>query len=349
MALTPPTLGKHPKDERLARIKKSPNYKDGEFVNLSPTPMMADEVSYWKMISWYTWKKPVTTPPKPIPSVKSDLKAPLADDSKPVITWFGHSSYLLQIDGQNILVDPVFSGYASPFKTLGIKSYEGSNVYQLSDLPEIDIVLLSHDHYDHLDYNVILQLKSKVKKFVIPLGVGAHLEYWGVPTEAIEEYDWWEGGKLSTTLQITCTPARHFSGRSFKRGRSLWASYVIQSNNYKIYIGGDSGYDSHFELIGKKYGPFDLAILECGQYNAYWKFIHMMPEQTAQAGIDLQAKLVLPVHWGKFSLSVHPWDESITRFTKAAQELKLNYTTPLIGEQIKLDTIIPHSRWWENL
>lgn len=347
--MKPSTFGAHPKGARLERIKKSPQYKDGEFQNFSPTPMMAEDASYWKMLSWYTWNKPVTTPPGDVPFIKRDLKIPISADSKPVITWFGHSSYLLQIGGKNILVDPVFCGYASPFTWIGAKSYKGANEYLLTDLPAIDLVLLSHDHYDHLDYTSILFLKDKVKNFVAPIGVGAHLEHWGVAANHITEFDWWEKGNFLDSLQLICTPTRHFSGRGIKRGQSLWASYVLKYNGYNFYIGGDSGYDTHFAEIGKQYGPFDLAILECGQYNAYWKYIHMHPTEITKASQDLGAKVLFPVHWAKFSLSVHAWDESITLLTAAAAIDSVTLVTPVIGEAMVLDSIMPQKQWWKDV
>lgn len=344
--MKPSTFGAHPKGARLERIKKSPQYRNGSFQNSSLTPMMANEAAYWKMLGWYTWNRPITTPPASLPFIKRNLKGQLPTASKPIITWFGHSSYLLQIAGKNILVDPVFCGYASPFSWVGAKSYEGANGYCVADLPPIDLVLLSHDHYDHLDYSAIMALKESVKQFVAPLGVGAHLEHWGVPANHIKELDWWDEAIFLDTIEIACTPARHFSGRGLRRAQSLWASYVLKCNNYTFYLGGDSGYDAHFTEIGKKFGPFDLAILECGQYHPYWKYIHMHPSETAQAARDLKCKILLPVHWSKFSLALHPWDESITLLTEAAAKDDFKIATPMIGEELILDSLVSHKFWW---
>lgn len=344
-----PQFGKKPRGDRQKRIEQSPNYLEGSFQNLSPTKMMAEEASYWKMIGWYTWNKQVTAPPKKIPSIKRNLKSPLEKGTKPIITWFGHSSYLLQISNINILVDPVFCGFASPFESIGAKSYDGSNEYTIEDLPSIDLVVLSHDHYDHLDYHSILKLKDHTKKFICPLGVGAHLEHWGVPTSSIEELDWWQETRFIDSLVITCTPARHFSGRGLKRNQTLWASFVLSCDGYVLFLGGDSGYDNHFTEIGNKYGPFDLAILECGQYNEYWKYIHMLPHQTLKAAIDLKTKVLLPVHWAKFTLAVHPWNESITKlhYYKEVEQSQIVIASPMIGEAMVLDSILPQSPWWK--
>ncbi|HEY5825786.1 MAG TPA: MBL fold metallo-hydrolase, partial [Cyclobacteriaceae bacterium] len=290
------TFGKDPSGKQLERILKSPNYKDGKFQNLRETPMLAPDVSYPKLIlDFFITKHPNTEPDKTLPSVQTDLKAISSD--KPVIIWFGHSSYLIKTNGKNFLMDPVLSGNASPVSFTG-KSYPGADVYSTDDFPELDGVLISHDHYDHLDYKTILKLNEKTKHFYVPLGIGTHLMHWGIDENKISEFDWWEDVDLGDSVKITSTPAKHFSGRGFGRFKSLWTSYVIQTPTHRFYLGGDSGYDDHFKEIGDKFGPFDIVFLECGQYNVKWPFIHMMPEQTVQASIDLKAKVLMPVHWG---------------------------------------------------
>jgi L-ascorbate metabolism protein UlaG (beta-lactamase superfamily) len=314
------------------------------FSNLSATPVMAEDSSFWKTLKSYLNKPKNIKPSAIIPSVKTNLHS-LPNDS-PVIVWFGHSSYLLRIDGINILVDPVFSGNAAPVSFM-VKAYPGSNIYAVADLPDIDILLLTHDHYDHLDYHTIIALRTKVKKIVTALGVGSHLEYWGFDRNIITEFDWWDAHSVVPGLLLTAAPARHFSGRGITRGKTLWTSFVLKTASHKIYIGGDSGYDSHFCEIGDKYGPFDIAILESGQYNAHWPHIHMMPEETVQASIDLKATVLLPVHWGKFTLSMHPWNEPVKRIIKKAAELNATVTTPMIGEPVVLDNHYPVTHWWE--
>ncbi|NOT76380.1 MAG: MBL fold metallo-hydrolase [Cyclobacteriaceae bacterium] len=339
------SFGKLPSGKRLERIKNSPNYKDGSFMNLIETPMLSEDTSYPKMMKEFFFSKGINREPtKTLPSIKTNLKTL---DGAPMIVWFGHSTYLIIVDGKKILVDPVFSAYASPVQYFGSKNYAVTNPYAIEDFPDVDLVVISHDHYDHLDYNTVLKLKSKTKFFCVPLGIGSHLEYWGVEESKIKEFDWWQTEEVVTGVELTSTPARHFSGRGFKRGQTLWSSYVLKVGKYKLFIGGDSGYDESFKKIGEKYGPFDIVMLECGQYDKKWPYIHMMPEQTVQASIDLQANVLLPVHWGKFTLALHPWTEPIDRAVKAADSLKAKLTTPVIGDPIRLDSIAPGSKWWE--
>ncbi|WP_082111744.1 MBL fold metallo-hydrolase [Spirosoma radiotolerans] len=336
-------FGSNPSATRLERIKRSPYYRDGAFQNLEKTEVMSENTSYLGMMRDFINKDKDNVPPKPLPSVRTDLKA--LPDEKPTIVWFGHSSYLIKSQGTTILVDPVFSGYASPVSFFG-KAYAGSNVYSVEDMPTIDLLILSHDHYDHLDYETITKLIPKVKKFYTALGVGAHLERWGVPADRIVEFDWWESHHVATDLDLTAVPARHFSGRSLTRGKTLWTAFVMKIHGYSLYLGGDSGYGKHFKTIGDQYGPFDLAILECGQYGKDWPNIHMFPEEVATAAQDLRAKTVLPVHWAKFSLANHAWTDPIERFTKRATEQKLDFTTPMIGEPVVVEAQYPKSRWW---
>lgn len=339
------SFGKAPSGARLERIKKSPQYHDGAFQNQSPTPSFTGGATFFSVLKDFLFgKHEGKAPDYDLPSVRRDLT--LSPSLKPEITWFGHSSYLLQVNGLNILVDPVFSGRTSPVSYAGTKAFRGADIYKAEDMPRIDVLVITHDHYDHLDYETVKKLKDKVGLFVTSLGVGAHLEYWGVPAAKIRELDWWETTAINADTKFTATPARHFSGRGFVRNHTLWSSFVFQTNGYNIYLGGDSGYDRHFAEIGNKYGPFDLAVLEDGQYNVSWSNIHMMPEETAQAAVDLKAKYLFPVHWGKFALATHPWDESIQRVLRKSEELKVKVITPQIGEQVILDSIYPHSQWW---
>jgi L-ascorbate metabolism protein UlaG (beta-lactamase superfamily) len=339
-------FGKLPTGKRLERIQKSSHYQNGAFHNQSFTPDLAEGITYWDLIKAYFPKVVDKEPNQAIPFVKTDLKS-LPNDSTSIV-WFGHSSYLLHTAGKNILVDPVFSGNASPVSFFG-KNYEGSNQYSVDDLPNIDILIITHDHYDHLDYPTIKKLLPKVHKVVTSLGVGEHLEYWGYAANQITELEWWEQTTLLDSISITATPARHFSGRGFKRNQAFWSSFVLKTASEQIYIGGDSGYDSHFKEIGAKFGSFDFVLLECGQYNSFWKYIHMMPEEVALAAQELNAKVLMPVHWSKFSLALHPWYEPIDRVTAAAQKLGIIYTTPQIGQKVVLNQPLPNSRWWDTL
>jgi L-ascorbate metabolism protein UlaG (beta-lactamase superfamily) len=339
-------MGKNPSGSRLKKVLLSTNYRDGIFHNLSITTMMTGKGDMWRTL-WKFLNKPKTTkPPHALPSVKTDLKN--LPDGNPVLIWFGHSSYLLKIDGKHILVDPVFSGYASPFKIKSAKNFDGSNVYNTDDMPVIDVLLITHDHYDHCDYETILKLSNKTINIITSLGVGSHLEYWGIDMSKVTELDWHESAEKAG-MKFISQPARHFSGRGFTRSKTLWASFILNTKNCAIYIGGDSGYDTHFKEIGEKYGPFELAILEAGQYNEAWKSIHMMPEETVQASLDLKAKRLLPVHWGKFSLSLHPWNEPIERVIKKAEELNVEVTTPIIGELMIVGEKYPSSKWWREV
>jgi L-ascorbate metabolism protein UlaG (beta-lactamase superfamily) len=336
--------GSLPSGSYLKVIQQSINYKNGAFQNLSPTPMKAEGITYWKMFREFFKSHPGRQPPVPLPYIKTDLNNLSGD--LPVIIWFGHSSYLIHIGNTNILVDPVFSGHASPVSFM-LKSFPGSDIYRVEDLPVIDHLVITHDHYDHLDYKTILQLKTNVKNIVCSLGVKSHLLFWGVAENIITELDWGQSLSLETNFTLTAAPARHFSGRGLKRCQSLWSSFILKTPTYNIYLGGDSGYDFHFKEIGKKYGPFDIAILESGQYNRMWPLIHMMPEETVQAAIDLHARALFPVHWGKFSLSMHPWDEPIKRIIKKIEDLPLILYAPMIGQPLTLDGNFAGSKWWE--
>jgi L-ascorbate metabolism protein UlaG (beta-lactamase superfamily) len=336
-------FGSDPSAVRLDRILKSPHYHNGAFENPEPTDVMREGASYWKLTTDYFNKDKNNIPPAPIPTVKTDLKA--LPDNKPTIVWFGHSSYLIKSEGTTVLVDPVFSGNAGPVTFFG-KSFAGSDAYTVDDMPNIDLLVISHDHFDHLDYKTVTQLIPKVKKFYTGLGVGAHLERWGVPADKIVEFDWWEKQDVSSNITLTAVPARHFSGRRFTRGKTLWTAFALRLNGYNLFLGGDSGYGKHFREIGDKLGPFDIAILECGQYGLDWPNIHMFPEEVATAAQDLKARTILPVHWAKFSLAYHAWNEPIQRLLKKTEEQGMDVTTPRIGEPVVLNSSYPRAVWW---
>lgn len=337
------TLGKLPFGDILKRVSESEHFQSGSFQNLERTEMLAPNSSYWKMAVKY-WQKPNSIrPSSPVPSVKINLKE--LDANRAQYVWFGHSSYLFLAGGKKILVDPVFSGYASPFP-FAVQSFAGTDVYFPEDMPELDILLITHDHYDHLDYETMMKLYPKAKTIIVPLGVSAHLLSWGVPKEKIIELDWFETKHIVPGFKLTATPTRHFSGRSILRNQSLWCSYVVEIGEYKVFVGGDSGFGSVFTSIGKKYGPFDLAFLECGQYGDDWPSIHMRPEETALAAVTIGAKSFVPVHWGKFILSLHPWNDPIKRVLTASQSLKLNLQIPKIGESFDFNGSGSVDGWW---
>jgi L-ascorbate metabolism protein UlaG (beta-lactamase superfamily) len=342
-----PQFGKISTGERMQRIKNSPNYREGEFQNLSKTPDLTEGANLISVMADFLFRRSRRSKPiSPLPSRKTNLA--LIDPAKNLLVWFGHSSYFMQIDGKKFLVDPVFSGSASPLPN-SVKSFAGSDIYTADDFPEIDYLIISHDHWDHLDYQTIKKLQPRVKKVITALGVAAHLEYWEYDKSIILERDWYEEIILENGFVLNTLPSRHFSGRGFKRKQSLWMSFVLRTTSIKIFIGGDSGYDKHFLKIGDQFGPFDLAILECGQYNKYWKHIHMMPEEVVQAAQDLRANKLLPVHWSKFNLALHAWDEPIIRVTREAMIKNLTVIHPMIGEEVELGKEFISDKWWEKI
>ena len=333
MFLQTDVFGHNPSGADLERIQKSPHYRDGKFNNEHFTPDLKEGTSYWDILKAYVKKVDDRQPFEPIESVKTDLKN-LGDEAQ--IIWFGHSSYLIHINGKNILVDPILSGHASPF-WFAVKAFEGTDIYKVEDMPAvIDVLVITHDHYDHLDYKTVKKLQPSVKQVVTSLGVGSHLKCWGYAETKIHELDWDDSIVIDSLLRFTAQPARHFSGRGLKRNQTFWSSFVLKTPTHNLFLGGDSGYDTHFKAIGQKYGPFDLAMLECGQYNEFWKYIHTMPEETALAATELRAKTFLPVHWSKFNLALHPWHESIERVEKAAKALNVPLVRVKIGQQILL-------------
>ncbi len=338
-------FGKRPTGERLELIKQSPNYKNDSFQNLNPTPSLTEGVSIFSVLKEFLFKKnEFKKPNQSIPTVKTDLLNlnPLEN----VVVWFGHSSYFIQIDGKTILVDPVLSGSVSPLSFTN-KAFEGTDVYTTDDFPEIDYLFISHDHWDHLDYKTIMELKPKIKTIICGLGTGAHLEHWGFDSFSIIEKDWNETITLEDGFVVNTVPARHFSGRSFIRNKALWMSFVLQTPTSKIFIGGDSGYDSHFENIGKQFGPFDLVFLENGQYDKSWKYIHMNPNEVLQAAVDLKAKALFPVHSSKFVLANHNWNEPLSRISELIKKTEMKLFTPLIGEKININSEKVFPKWWE--
>jgi L-ascorbate metabolism protein UlaG (beta-lactamase superfamily) len=337
-------FGKNPSGTRLEKIRSAPNYQDESFRNLEKTEVMLKGVSMVKLMKDFINKSKATEPPSPLPSVKTDLHSIRSGSTQ--LVWFGHSSYLIASNGFTILVDPVFSGNASPF-TFFAKAFRGSNNYSVDDMPDIDLLLLTHDHYDHLDYSTVRQIDRKVKKVVTSLGVGQHLEYWKISPSKITELNWWQETIVDEQVKLTATPARHFSGRGTRRGKTLWSSFVLELFGTRIFVGGDSGYDKSFHTIGEKFGPFELAILENGQYNKNWPYIHMMPEQAVLAAKDLNAEWLLPVHWGKFALSLHEWNEPAKRVVNAARESGQKIITPRIGELVTLGENRSWPEWWE--
>ena len=287
-----------------------------------------------------------TRPNFDFPTKKPDFSPVSMEELR--VTWFGHSSLLIQMHGMKILVDPVFSEMISPVSFVGSRRYSNPGL-SAGELPETDILLLSHDHYDHLDYDLIRKIDKKVRRYIVPLGVEKHLERWGVQKQKITNMTWWEEAD-EKGLSITCTPAKHFSGRGLKdRMNTLWCSWVLKDGHHKIFESGDSGFGGHFQKIHEKFGDFDLAIMECGQYDMQWPKVHMFPEQSVEAAKILGAKVAMPIHWGAIVLSRHGWDDPVERFLRAAEKEGLRVITPFISQRANPEEPeLYEDRWWRQ-
>lgn len=339
--------GKHPQEERLRRVQESPNYRDGEFQNQIPTPLFTEDVSTISIIwSNITDKNERLVPSEPIETIKTDLKS--LDLQLDFVVWLGHSSWFIQLGGKRILIDPVLSDYAAPFPFAN-KAFDGTSIYSPDDIPEIDILLISHDHWDHLDYDTVTALRSKIKRVICPLGVGSHFEYWDFPKEKIHEVDWNGRIAVETDFTVHVLPARHYSGRFMSKNKTQWAGFALVTPARKIFFSGDSGYGPHFSRIGEAFQGFDLVLLDAGQYDSRWALIHMTPEEAARAAEDLGAKLLVPAHIGRFAIANHAWDEPFFRLVKASENKSYRLLTPLIGESVSLgNDFDSFSYWWEK-
>lgn len=345
-----PQFGGVASKQQQELFSKSKHYKDGKFLNNGGVKMEMSFKDSFKAM-WILFKSNSKAEPNKNITVQKIDSITIANyNSKTRFIWFGHSTFLLQIKGKNLLIDPMFGNVPAPNPLLGNKRFSNKLPIEIEKLPSIDAVLITHDHYDHLDYESIQKLKDKVNIFYTPLGIGIHLLKWGVEKERIIELDWWQEIKFEE-LTIRCTPAQHFSGRGISdREKTLWCSWIIQSDDENLFFSGDSGYASHFKEIGDQYGPFDFAFMECGQYNNLWPLVHMLPEETAQAGLDIKAKKMMPIHWGAFKLASHSWTDPVERISKKAKELNIDLVIPKIGEIIEIglndsEEIYP---WWRN-
>jgi len=341
-----PLFGALPQGERLARVEASPNYRDGAFQNLVDTPFLTEGATQLSIrIDNFLAEKGAPRPEQAIPTQKTDLRA--LDPSRDLAVWLGHSSWYVQLDGKRILIDPVFSDHAAPLPRM-IVAFDGTNLYSAQDLPEIDVLLITHDHYDHVDYPTILSLNPMVKKVVAGLGVGAHFESWGYDTAKVHELDWYESHDLGGGLRVHATPARHYSGRTFTRNQSLWVGFVLETPQRRLFFSGDSGYGDHFADIGRRYGPFDWATLDSGQYDPRWAHLHMNPEQAAQAAKDMGTGALSPSHVGRFTLAPHDWDDPFERLAEASKGQDYALWTPMIGQAIYFDgRTQTFQAWWK--
>ena len=324
----------------------SPQIQNGRFRN--PARMQRGGLRKTLGILWkiLTEKPADSVPSAPIP-VQALSRAQL--DAAPDNTVFrlGHSTVLLKLDNRYWLTDPVFSKRASPFRWFGPARFHAPPL-TLDELPPIAGVILSHDHYDHLDYAAVLALAHKTDYFVAPLGVGDRLVEWGVPREKVRQLDWWRGVTLHG-VELVCTPAQHFSGRGLSDGNStLWCSWVIRGGGVNVFFSGDSGYFRGFKAIGDQYGPFDLTMLETGAYDPQWPDVHMQPEQTMQAHIDLRGQVLMPIHNGTFDLALHPWHEPFERIAALARQRDQQLATPVIGAALSIHEPHADQQWWKQ-
>lgn len=325
------SFGRLPQGERLERIRKSPNYdiSKKQFVNQEPTvTMTGDKSATGSLLSQIFGKDTVQKiPDTALTVIKTNLRE-LPQD-KDWLVWFGHSSYLVNLSGKKFLIDPIlYSG--SPVSFVN-KMFKGTDVYKPNDFPDIDFLVISHDHWDHLDYKAVKELEPRVGKVILGLGVGEHFEYWGYPKEKLIELDWWEKWGW-----FTATPARHFSGREPRMNRTLWASYIVESPKRTIWIGGDTGYGKHFKQIGEKF-KIDLGILENGQYNEQWAQIHTLPKYLGTEMVELNAARYITVHNSRFCLSDHSYLEPLENAKKAAAESGKPLLMPQMGEVLYLE------------
>lgn len=341
-----PEFGREPTEEQVVGYEKLDYYSDGTFQNLLSTSMDIDFNSILELIGEQIEGVENSEPDFDVPQLKVDSLNLEHSKTLNKVIWFGHSAVLMHLNGKTILFDPMLGDVPAPHPLLGPSRYYNELPIEIEKLPSIDYVFISHDHYDHLDMGSIQKLEAKTKNFYVPLGVGEHLKEWGVDTQKIHEMAWWDEAETEDMF-IAFAPSRHFSGRGFSRNTTLWGSWIVKADGASIYFSGDGGYGPHFKEIGKQYGPFDFAMLECGQYNEKWAQIHMAPEETAQAGVDIRAESIMPIHWGAFTLALHSWTDPVERVTKKAHALNLPVTTPKIGEFLYLDQVkYPMDNWW---
>lgn len=327
-------FGRLPRGARQQRIEQSPNFRDGRFRNRQPTPLMTSgKGRLGTMLRFLFGKKAgELRPARAVPAIKTDLRA--LDPAEELLVWFGHSSYLIQSGGRRILVDPVFCR-ASPLSFVN-RPFPGTDIYTPEDMPPIDYLVITHDHWDHLDYLTVTALRDRIGRVICPLGVGEHFEYWGFAPERIVETDWDETCTPEDGFSFHCLPARHFSGRGLRSNRTLWASFLVESPARRIFIGGDGGYGDHFARIGERFPGIDLAILENGQYNTDWSLIHTLPQYLGRAAKELRVARILTVHHSKYALSRHPWDEPLGNARQLREQDSLDVLTPRIGEPVPI-------------
>jgi len=346
--LSQPQFGARMSGARLERAKANPQYRDGRFVNVQPEAPTTLAALGDYVVRQFSGDE-VRVPPAPVPVRVVDAAAlALAPGASALrALWIGHASTYVELDGLRLLLDPVFAERVSPLP-VGPRRFHPPPI-ALADLPPIDAVLVSHDHYDHLDMATVRHLAARGARFFVPLGIGAHLERWGVPTAQIDEMEWWQRRTLRG-VEFVCTPTRHYSGRGLSdRSATLWSSWSVLGPRHRIYYSGDTGYSTHFAEIGSRLGPFDLAFVKIGAYGpgASWLDIHMSPEQAVQAHRDVRARRMFPVHWSTFNLAYHDWDEPVRRAVAEARRTGVALVTPRVGEWVDADQEFASTPWWE--
>ena len=328
----------------IASFETSPQRADDQFTNPAPKPR--ESLGTTLKLFWdFFFNRPPGTTPDQAPPVRALSAQALAEAPDRSVYRLGHSTLLIKLRGGWWLTDPVFSERASPVQWMGPKRFHAPPI-ALRDLPPIRGVLLSHDHYDHLDRATIKYLADRVEVFLAPLGVGDRLINWGVPSDRVRQLDWWDETEVDG-VRFAATPAQHFSGRGLRDGnRTLWASWVIMDADLRVFFSGDTGFFNGFKRIGERYGPFDVAFVETGAYDARWPYVHMQPEQTVQAHQDLRGRWLVPIHNGTFDLAMHRWEEPFERVSALAAQRGIALSTPVMGE--RLDLAAPHagSPWW---
>lgn len=324
----------------------TPPEGDKVYVNRRPDVLkeMEKRLSFTTILGFYFNSSDRQKPPRPLPEYRPDFKKFMQGDESKVI-WFGHSTFLIKVKDKLILIDPILSDYSSPVSFI-VQRFQPA-VIRSEELPPIDYVLISHDHYDHLDFPTIKHFVGKKTQFIAPQGVGSHLRGWGIKN--VTELNWWDT-VTKEGIEFVATPAQHFSGRSIgDKNRTLWAGYVVKTPELRVFFSGDSGYDIHFKEVGEKYGPFDIAFIENGQYNELWREVHLMPEEGVKAYRDLRAKRFFPVHWGAFDISEHRWFDPIENVYGASQKEGFPLIAPKIGESVLIKSDYEQRPWWREI
>lgn len=334
--------------ELKARYAQSPQWKGDKFENAETTTMSINFQTLPKILYKQFCEKEGREPTKKIPIVPFDKETFLSAAEKAKFIWYGHSVLLMRMNNKTLLIDPMLGDNASPIAPFGTKRFSENTLNLIDDFPEIDLLLLTHDHYDHLDLDSIKKLAPKVKKYFVALGVARHLVEWGIDESDITEFDWWDN-RVFENISITLTPTRHFSGRGLTdRAQSLWGGWVFKTENENIWFSGDGGYSKQFKEIGEKLGPFDFAFMECGQYNENWHQIHMYPEEAVQAAEDAQAHKIMPVHWAGFALAQHKWTDPVVRFMARCKQKNIDNMSPRIGKLFTVNSS-EQENWWTLL